>query len=98
MAPVVSHEMRVCIVRWRNTDGKPVAQIAELANCSERTVYNILAYHRDFNVVDNPLVSRGGGSRILDVGDVNYISSLIDARPKIYLDELQEELAINRGV
>ncbi|GLB45421.1 hypothetical protein LshimejAT787_2200840 [Lyophyllum shimeji] len=90
--------MRQCIVRWRNIEGRSVAEVAALADCSERTVYNILAFHRDFNVVDNPFARHRGGARILDAGDVNYLASLIDARPKIYLDELQEELAINRGV
>jgi hypothetical protein len=33
-----------------------------------------------------------GQSRKLDTGDMNYIAALIDARPKIYLDEVQEQL------
>jgi len=39
-----------------------------------------------------------GGVRTLDMGDVNYLASIIDARPKIYLDELQQELLLHRNI
>jgi len=32
------------------------------------------------------------------MGDVNYLASIIDAHPKIYLDELQQELLLHRNI
>jgi hypothetical protein len=32
------------------------------------------------------------------MGDMNYLASIIDARPKIYLDELQQELLLHRNI
>ena len=74
-------------------------EIAGLVGCSVRTVYIILSYHRDYNTLTDPS-TRGphGADRSLNMGDMNYISSLIDARMKIYLDEIQDELLNRRDV
>jgi hypothetical protein len=62
-------------------------------------VQYILAYFRDYRTVRNPYKRRQlGRKRALNAGDTNYISSLIQARPKIFLDEIQEELSRFRGV
>ena len=98
MAPNLSFETRCKIVDWRITHRKSVPEIATLAQCSEATVWRILAYWRDHNVVKNPFAQSRGRPRVLDEGDYRYIQGLIDARPKIYLDELQEELEVYRGV
>ena len=74
-------------------------EIAGLVGCGVRTVYNILSYHRDYHTLRNPS-TRGlhGANRSLDMGDMNYIESLIDAQPKIYLDKIQDELLERRDV
>ena len=99
MAPQVSDFMRARIVFWHNEKQIPPKEIADLAGCCVRTVYNILAYHRDYNTLRDPSTQgTHGRSRSLNMGDMNYIASLIDARPKIYLNEIQEELLNHRDV
>jgi len=99
MAPQISDTVRQCIVVWHNEHHKSPAEIAVLAGCSIRTVFYILSYHCDFDTVHNPHVLRNHGcSCALDVGDLNYLFSLIETRPKIYLDEQQDELFINRNI
>jgi len=99
MAPQISDEMRARIIVWHHEQHLSPQEIADLAGCCVRTVYNVLSYHRDFGTLRNPS-TRGphGGERSLNTGDMNYISSLIDAQPKIYLDEIQEELLNRRNV
>ena len=93
MAPQVSDEMCTRIIVWHDEQHLSVQEIAGLVGCGVWTVYNILSYHRDYHTLRNPS-TRGphGTNHSLDMGDMNYIESLIDAQPKIYLDEIQDEL------
>ena len=99
MAPQVSDEMHARIITWHEEKHLSPKEIADLAGCCVRTVYYILSYHREFNTSRDPF-TRGahGHPRSLDTGDMNYIAALIDARPKIYLDEIQEQLLTARDV
>lgn len=99
MAPQVSDELRARIILWHTEQGLKPKEIKELVKCSLRTVYNIISCHRDYNTVRDPR-SRGshGRNRLLNMGDMNFISSLLEARPKIYLDEIQDELLRRRKV
>ena len=94
--PQLSEQLRERIVAWRFTDGKEISEIAQLAGCSERSIYNVLRMHREYGHMPNPRTQ--GHPRALDIGDVNYIVSLLDANPALYLDELQELLEGNRGI
>ena len=80
MAPQVSDEMRARIIVWHDEQHLSVQEIAGLVGCSVWTVYIILSYHCDYNTLRDPL-TRGphGVDHSLNMGDVNYISSLIDA-------------------
>ncbi|KAF5310770.1 hypothetical protein D9619_007648 [Psilocybe cf. subviscida] len=93
----IPENIREQIVRW-SEDGKKAPEIAELAGCSVRTVYNILAIHRDYDTVSNPFARQAGRKRVLDTGDLDYLASLIEAKPKIFLDELQEQLSEVRDI
>jgi len=48
--------------------------------------------------LDNPFANSHGCSCTLDKGDMIYLASLLDAQPKVYLDELQSELALHCDV
>jgi len=92
MAPHISQQIRDRIVAWHE-EGILPEEIAHLAGCSIRSVFYILAYHRDFATTCNPFVyGTHGRIRSLDIGDINYISSLLNANPKLFLDEIQESL------
>lgn len=86
------------IVAWRLEDGFEVEDIAVLAACSVRTVYNVLALYRDFNAVHNPHARQRGRPRALTTNDTSYLHSLLRADPTLYLDELQERLYQARDV
>lgn len=98
MAPHTTTEMRERMVFWHSELGKSDSEIALLASCSERTVRDVLRIHRDYGVVRNPFAQPRGGRRSLDTSDLNYISSLLAANPCLYLDELQDRLAMGRGI
>ncbi|KAJ7824503.1 hypothetical protein B0H13DRAFT_1579763, partial [Mycena leptocephala] len=76
----------------------PAAEIAQLAGCCIRTVYDVLAFQRDYGQTTNPFSRPRGGSRTLSTSDINYIASVLQAHPKIYLDELQQRLLESRGI
>ena len=78
--------------------GREVSEIASLAGCTERTIYNVLRLHRDFGQVHNPSARTQGHPRTLDQQDILYIKSLLDANPCLYLDEIQEQLLDTHGI
>lgn len=78
------------ISKFKQHKGAP--EIAMLASCSKRTVYSILALYHKYGQVNNPHACPCGCPHILDIGVLNYISSLLDANPTLYLDEIQEKL------
>lgn len=98
MPPHLSQEMRERIVAWHTELGYKAPQIAQLAQCSERTVYDVLRLHREYGLVNNPHAQPRGRPRILSMADMNYISSIMAANPVLYLDEVQDSLAAVRGV
>jgi len=98
MAPRLSEDLRKRILVWYQEQGKNPQEIATLAGCSIRTVYYILSFNRDYASTRNPFARAVGRLRSLDIGDMNYLISLITARPKTYLDELQEALFTAKNV
>lgn len=101
MAPKGPHlpkQMRERMVVWKTEMGKSTTEIAELAGCCVRTVHNVLHFEREYGVVNNPLAQAHSRPRSLDTGDIDYISSLIQANPVFYLDEIQDRLLQYRNV
>ncbi|KAJ7659633.1 hypothetical protein DFH06DRAFT_922492, partial [Mycena polygramma] len=66
--------------------------------CSDRTVYNVLRLQRDFRQTSDPYARLRGHPRALDMGDMNYLTSVLEANPGLYLDKLQTRLLDNRNV
>lgn len=98
MPPPLGDQLKERMVEWRYVHNKSASEIAELAGCSERTVYTVLRNHRDYQQTGNPFARTRGRARILDQGDITYVTSLLQANPTLYLDEIQERLAEARGV
>nr|GAT48928.1 transposase domain-containing protein [Mycena chlorophos] len=94
----IGEQLRRRIVAWRYEEEMPTPEIAMLAGCSERTVYNVLRQHREFGVPVNPHARTRGRARALNMGDINFMLSLLAANPSLYLDELQTQLFEVRGV
>jgi transposase len=98
MAPHLDQQLRERIVSWRFDHQKTAAQIAALADCSKTTVYEVLRLHRTFGQVTNPYRRQRGRPQILDQGDMNYIYSILEANPGLYVDEIQQQLFQVRNV
>ena len=98
MAPRIPEALRRRILVWHHEEQKTPAEMATLAGCSLRAVYYILSYDRDYGTVYNPFARTVGRSRALSYGDLNFLVSIIAAKPKVYLDELQDELFTYRDV
>jgi transposase len=98
MAPHLSQEMRNAIVRWKFVLGKSDEEMAALAGCSEHTVREVIRLHNEFGVVSNPIARLRGRTRALSTEDINYIASILDANPTLYLDEIQDQLSEYRGI
>ncbi|KIK94321.1 hypothetical protein PAXRUDRAFT_457504 [Paxillus rubicundulus Ve08.2h10] len=73
MPPHLSSDLRHRVVTWRYEGRKSVAEIVELAGCSEHTVFKILRLHCDFRHVNNPFACCRGHPRSLDQHDLTYI-------------------------
>ena len=52
--PRLSEQLREHIIAWRFTDGKEVSEIAQLAGCSERSIYNVLHMYREYGHMPHP--------------------------------------------
>lgn len=92
MAQHLDEQLRNRIIVWRYEFRKPVQEIADLAGCSERTIYKILQLHRDHGEVRNPFARCHGRPCSLQQGDLTYISSILAANPTLYLDKIQLQL------
>ena len=97
MAPQISESVCERILAWRDERKHP-QEMADLTGCSLRTVYYLLSYDQDYGTTTNPFVRTSGCPHSLIIGDINYLTSLIAAWPKIYLDELQEDLLSTHGI
>ena len=96
--PQLSEQLWECIIAWRFTDRKEVSEIAQLAGCSEHSIYNVLRMYREYGHTSNHHAQTRARPQALDIGDVNYIVSLLDANSALYLNKLQALLEENRGV
>src|ERR1700735_1422237 len=64
-------------------------------------IYQTLNYHRNYGVTYNPAAFSCfpcGQPCTLTNTDLNLIKSLLSQDPTLYLDELQDELLMHRGV
>ncbi|KAG0695439.1 hypothetical protein DFH29DRAFT_761057, partial [Suillus ampliporus] len=73
-------------------------EISKLAQCCEATVYNVLRNHRKYGQHTNPFARERGHPRTLSTADLDYLHSILQANPALYLDELQEKLQSYRDV
>jgi transposase len=98
MAPVITPEMCQNMAVWRYEQRKTVLEISKLARCCEKTVYTLLRYHREYGQFTNPFAQGRGRPRNLSTADLEYLHSILQANPALYLDELQEKLQFYRDV
>ena len=73
-------------------------EVADIFNVSPTFVHCVVDLHRKHGQVTDPYAQPRRGHRVLTLADEDYIRSLIEARPSIYLDEIQEGLLTQREV
>ena len=98
MAPPISLELRKCIIYWRHELNLPISEIVRLSRRSERAIYTVLQYHRDFQQPSNPFARLRGCKRILEREDLEYLDGLLSSQPALFLDEIQDKLQEMRDV
>ena len=72
--PQISDQLQEQVVVWHHEQNMGALKIAELAGCSEWTVYNLLHLHCEFGQVTNPYACLPGHPCTLDMHAMNYIS------------------------
>ncbi|KAG2060983.1 hypothetical protein BDR06DRAFT_871365 [Suillus hirtellus] len=92
MASHLRSQLSECIVAWCYGHGKSAQEIAELADYSEHTIYDILPLYRNFGQNPNPFSCQNAPPCILELDNVNYIYSILEANPGLYIDEIQQQL------
>jgi transposase len=79
-----------------------VKEIGRILGVKKSMIYQTLNYYRNYHgVTYNPAVFSvlpKGRHRILTSEDLNLVRSLLSQNPSLYLDELQDELLIRRGI
>ena len=72
--------------------------VADIFNVSVGFVHHVVDLHRKYGQITDPYAQPRHGHRILTIADEDYIHALIEARPSIYLDKIQEKLLTEHGV
>jgi len=94
----LSDDLKNRIVRWYYEEELSYREIRDRAECSIGLISKVLQNHRQYGVVTNPFSRRTGRPPNIADGDVEYIASLLEANPVLYLDELQHRVWATRGV
>lgn len=98
MPASLSDDLKRLIVTWYFEEGLTYREIKDRAQCSIGLVSKVLRNYEDFGQVVNPFRKRTGRPSMIEDGDIKYISSLLDANPVLYLDELQQRLHSARNI
>jgi transposase len=94
----VLRDLKAPIPILHHEQGLSVKKICELLGIRKSLVYQTLIYSRTFGVHYNPHTLRQGRRRTLLPTDHDFICSLLERCHCTYLVEIQEALAIERGV
>ncbi|EPQ51258.1 hypothetical protein GLOTRDRAFT_49320 [Gloeophyllum trabeum ATCC 11539] len=86
----LTRQLRERIIVWRHEQNKTLRVISELAGCGISTVFEVLRLYT--GTVINPNARPRGRPRTLDMQDMNFVRSVIEGEPAIYLDELRDQV------
>jgi transposase len=97
MTPPLSWELRWLVVYWYCDLNWDAEQCAAVSKRSVSTIYRVIRCFRSHGTIDNPR-RPSGRSRILSTEDKGFLLSLIQAKPTLYLDEIQSLLFERLGL
>jgi len=92
MTPPISDDLKQLMVGWYFEEGLTYREICERADCSIGLVYKTIRNFREHSQVNNPFTKRTGRPSTIEDGDMEYISTLLEANLLLYLDEIQRRL------
>jgi len=98
MPASLSDDLKKLIVTCYFEEGLTYREIKDRAQCSIGLVSKVLHNYEDFGQIINPFSKRTGRPSMIEDRDIKYISSLLDANPVLYLDELQQRLHSARNI
>jgi transposase len=94
----VSRDIKARIPILRYNLGYSVKEIGEVLGIKKSLIYNTLRLHRTHGLTYNPHSARQSRRRHLTSMDISFIRGLLHQKHAIYLDEIQEQLLVRRGV
>ena len=97
MPPALSVDIKKRIVELQ-CDGLTMRDIATQMRVSVGSVHKALRTYEECGEYLDPSKKRMGRPPILDDDDVQYLKSLLESNPTLYLDEIKEKLETVRGV
>ena len=97
MVAAYSPDLRERVVQ-HYLQGETMRTVADIFNVSVGFVHNVVDLYRMYGQTTDPYAQPRRRCRILTIADQDYICTLIEARPSIYLDEIRDELFAECGV
>jgi transposase len=94
----VSHDLKARIPILHYNLGYPVKKIAHVLGIKKTLIYKTLFFHRMHGRTYNPYTARQSRRRHLTSTDISFIRGLLHQKHAIYLDEIQEQLLLRRGM
>ena len=94
----VSRDLKERIPYLCYVEGFNVKEIGQLLGVKKSMIYQSLNYHREYGITYNPTAHDQGRWCALNSVDLRLLKSLISQDACLYLDELQDELLVCRGV
>ena len=98
MVAAYSPDLRERIVQFYYR-GRTMREVADVFNVSLGFVHHVVNLYRTHGQATDPYPQpRCGHRRTLTFEHENYIRDLVEVKPSIYLDKIQEKLATEHGV
>jgi transposase len=94
MTRALSTDLKQRIINWYLNDGMDMEEITDLASVSIGLVSNVVSLYCQYGQVSNPFGHRPGHPSYLNADDILYTETILQANPGLYLDEIQENLAV----
>jgi transposase len=94
----VSHNIKALIPSLHYEQGYNVKKICILLQIKRTIVYEALSNYRRYGVTHNRTARPNSGRRHLTSTDHTFIRALLNNQHTAYLDEIQEQLLLRRGV
>lgn len=77
--------------------GLGVQKICRLLGIKKTLVYKTLNFYRSFGTIENPSRHTRARNRALSPANIEFLIDLLQSKPTIYLDEIQDELLRHQG-